>query len=195
MNTPEVVLYIATSLDGYIATPDGGIDWLASVEKEGLDYGYKAFYDSVDALIMGRVTYEQVLGFGEWPYPGKACWVFGQQISNGVGNPKDVCVVSDHPETFLAELAASGVKKAWLVGGGNLVSSFANRQLISEYIISIVPVLLGRGIPLFSGPGVMQNLRLEAAKRYDSGLVQMRYRAADTAVAAKRKANAAAVMA
>jgi len=175
-NTPEVVLYIATSLDGFIATPNGGLDWLASVEREGQDYGYKNFYDSVDALIMGRMTYEQVLGYGQWPYSGKSCWVFGRSLSNGAKEPNGVCVVNNHPAAFLAELARSGVKKAWLVGGGNLVSSFANHQLISEYIISVVPVLLGRGIPLFSGPGIMQNLQLEESKNFDSGLVQMRYR-------------------
>ncbi len=175
-NTPEVVLYIATSLDGFIATPTGGLNWLERAEQEGQDYGYKDFYNSVDALIMGQMAYEQILGYDQWPYSGKSCWVFGQSLSSGAKEPDGVCVVNDHPAAFLAGLARSGVKKAWLVGGGNLVSSFANHQLISEYVISVAPVILGRGVPLFSGPGIMQNLRLEGSKNFDSGLVQMRYR-------------------
>ncbi|MGB3312692.1 MAG: hypothetical protein WBG32_02970 [Nodosilinea sp.] len=75
----DIVLYIATSLDGFIATPEGGIDWLAAIEIPEEDYGYEAFYSSIDAIVMGRRTYDQVLSFGDWPYPGKPSYIMTHQ--------------------------------------------------------------------------------------------------------------------
>jgi dihydrofolate reductase len=170
----EVVLYIACSLDGYIATPDGGLDWLPQPDPaSGGDYGFQAFYDTVDALLIGSTTYQQVAGWGEWPHPGKSCWVFSSRDIPVAG--PDVILTSKRPVDALAEMAARGQERAWLVGGGKLVSSFRAVGLISEYIVTVIPVILGAGLPLFPDPGPREELRLVESRAYPDGLVQSRY--------------------
>ncbi len=170
----EIILYIAASLDGYIASPDGGVDWLSAVEVEGEDYGYEEFYESVDALLMGSKTYEQVLGFGEWPYTGKPCWVCtSRRLEQAL---PEVAFTASEPTRTLSELETRGLDRVWLVGGGRLAASFAKDKLISEYVISVAPILLGAGIPLFPSPSQKTDLVLSEAKPYPSGLVQLTYR-------------------
>lgn len=168
---PRCSVYIATSLDGYIARPDGGIDWLSAVERPGEDYGFAAFYASVDALVMGRKTWETALGFPEWPYAGRRVAV----MSSRPRTPR-------HGETFhagapaglLAALAADGVRHVY-VDGGATIRSFLAAGLVDELTVSIVPVLLGAGIPLF-GDGVPEKtLSLQSSRAFGSGLVQLRY--------------------
>lgn len=170
---PEVVYYVAASLDGRIATPDGGIDWLAPFEGTGEDYGYAKFYASVDAVLLGRKTYEKSLSFGEWPYPGRPCWVF----SRGRLEPSrpDVKATAREPAEVVAEIAALGLRRAWLVGGGELAAAFRSQGLITEHIVTIVPVILGVGIPLFAPGGAMESLKLAESRSYPGGLVQLRY--------------------
>ena len=170
----ETILYIATSLDGYIARKDGGIDWLSMVESPDTDYGYSDFYRSVDAAVMGRKTYELALGFGEWPYPGKPAYVFTRQ--QPASDRTDVTFTSALPDRVLRELDAQGLRRIWLVGGAELTAAFQRRRLIDEYIISVIPVVLGEGIPLFLPTGVEERLELVESQRYPTGLVQMRYR-------------------
>ena len=158
----EIVYYVAASLDGFIATSDGGIDWLKRFEGTGEDYGYGDFYASVEAVLMGRKTYEQCLQFPEWPYAGKPYWVFSR--SNG-----------NTPSGVVKEMQARGLRRAWLVGGGKLAAAFRAEGLITEHRVSIVPVLLGSGIALFDGPAPAGTLRLLGTKTYDSGIVQLRY--------------------
>lgn len=173
---PKVILYIAASLDGYIARRDGGIDWLAGVERPDTDYGYTRFYQSVDVALMGRKTYELARSFGDWPYPGKPAWVFTRQAFD---SPRpDVFFTAAPPAWSLADLAARGMKRVWLVGGAELVAAFQKERLIDEYIVSVIPVILGEGIPLFLPTGVEQGLELIDSQRYPSGLVQMTYRPA-----------------
>jgi dihydrofolate reductase len=168
---PTIALYIASSIDGYIARADGSIDWLDSVDGFDEDYGYQAFYDSVDALLMGSNTYTQVLGFGDWPYPGKPTYVF---FSHDLPNIlADVHIVPHDIQEMLPLIEHH--QKAWLVGGGALVKSFHQAGLIDEYIISIIPVVLGDGIALFQAPLTEQPLTLVSAQQYPSGLVQMHY--------------------
>src|SRR3569623_811172 len=102
----EVVYYVATGLDGYIASCGGGIDWLKRYECAGEDYGYAAFYGSVDAVLCGRRTYEQCLSFGDWPFPGRAGWVFSRQ--GLVSEPPEVTVTAEDPSIVLAGLAPGG---------------------------------------------------------------------------------------
>ena len=158
----EIVYYVAASVDGFIATPDGGIEWLKPFENTGEDYGYGEFYASIEAVLMGRKTYEQCLQFPEWPYAGKPYWVFSR--SNG-----------NTPSGVVKEMQARGLRRAWLVGGGKLAAAFRAEGLITEYMVSIVPVLLGSGIALFDGPAPAETLRLLGAKTYESGIVQLRY--------------------
>jgi dihydrofolate reductase len=142
---PKTILYIASSLDGYIARADGGIDWLSVVDREGTDYGYSEFYAGVDAIAMGSRTYEQVLGFGEWPYPGRQVFVFTHRPLERIS--PDINLTEQDPNDLVHELDRAGIRTLWLAGGGGLVASFMQHRLIDEYIISIVPAVLGDGIP------------------------------------------------
>lgn len=168
---PEVTLYIAVSADGYIARADGGIDWLRPYETG--DYGYRAFYDSVQALVMGRKTYEQALSFGEWPYPDKPSYVYTRRLQT---SPRpDVLFTRDPPATLLARLQAQGVTRVWLVGGGDLIATFRASQRIDEYWLFVIPLLLGDGIPLF-GTGPAEDLALVETQAFPTGVTLLRYR-------------------
>lgn len=169
----EIIYYVAASLDGNIATPDGGVDWLSRYNTEGEDYGYSAFFKSVDALIEGSRTYEQALGFSEWPHPGKPCWVCTRRPLES--RHPEVRFTSDAPEELVAELRRRGLRRVWLVGGARLAASFRKKGLIDQYIVSVIPTVLGSGIPLFGSPGPQENLKLVDCKPYSSGLVQLSY--------------------
>ncbi|MBE9110887.1 dihydrofolate reductase [Nodosilinea sp. LEGE 07298] len=172
----EIVLYIATSLDGFIATPEGGIDWLSAIETPEEDYGYEAFYTSVDAIVMGRRTYDQVLSWGDWPYPGKPSYIMTHQpLSSDLA---EVSATAQSPSDLMATWSALGYRRVWLVGGAALAAAFRAEGLISEYILSIIPVLLGNGIPLFMPPGPRAEVQLYQAETFTSGVVQLTYRAA-----------------
>jgi dihydrofolate reductase len=170
---PQVIYYVAASVDGYIATMDGGIEWLAPFEGTSEDYGYAEFYDSVEAVLLGRRTYETSLAFDEWPYPRKPCWVFSHGNIRSLS--ADVIRTAQGPLQVMDHMEKSGIKRAWLVGGGALAASFRAEGLITEYIITIVPVVLGAGVPLFTDPGPPERLQLVEAKSYPKGLVQLRY--------------------
>lgn len=172
----QISLYIATSLDGYIARPDGGIDWLDRVDRPGEDYGYARFLASVDGLLMGRKTYDLCLSFGAWPYPGSMSYVFTRGAP--VKTRDDVVFVQGAVDRALTDIAARGHRHLWLVGGGALVGAFRAQDLIDDYIISTIPTILGSGIPLFPPGGPERSLELVGARHYPSGLVQAHYRRA-----------------
>jgi dihydrofolate reductase len=169
----EVVYYVASSLDGFIATPEGGVEWLAPFEVAGEDYGYGSFYESVDAVLLGARTYEQALGFPEWPYSAKPTWVFAHGV-HGVTRG-GVTVTKATPAEVVSALDTQGIGRAWLVGGGRLAGSFRAAGLITEYIVSVIPVLLGAGVPLLGAEGSHEDLRLVGTTRYGNGIVQLRY--------------------
>jgi dihydrofolate reductase len=183
----EIIYYVATSLDGFIATPDGGIEWLAPFEAGGEDYGYAEFYASIDALLLGSRTYEQVLTFDAWPYPGKPCWVFSRRALAPVR--PEVIVTAQSPRQVAAELEARAIRRAWLVGGGQLAAGFRTEGLITEVIVAIIPVILGAGIPLFGATAPDPRVFSEASKVststlalqlvkhqvYPNGVVQLKY--------------------
>lgn len=171
---PNVVLFIAASLDGYIARADEGIDWLSIVEREGEDYGYAAFFAGIDAVIAGRKTYELGLTFGEWPYPNKKTFVFTHRPL--VTDRTDVQAVSGDAAEVLQAIQGQGLQNVWLVGGGAIVNAFLKHKLIDEYILSTIPIILGSGIPLFPPPAPEQQVELLTAKTFPSGLVQTHYR-------------------
>jgi dihydrofolate reductase len=169
----EVVYYVACSLDGYIATADGGVEWLAPFHGQGDDYGYAEFYSSVESLLMGSGTYEFALTQDPWPSPDKPSWVFTQR-ELPVAHP-NVTLASDDPGQVVESLKARGLERAWLMGGGELAASFRTRGLISRYMIFVVPVLLGAGIPLFAPTTGSEALKLVDAKPHASGIVELNY--------------------
>ena len=173
ISTLEVIYYVASSLDGYIATADGGVEWLAPFEGTEEDYGYTEFYESVDALLVGSRTYQQVVAFGEWPYPGKSCWVFTHRELEA--SRPEVTLTSQSPHELVSLLKGRGLRRVWLVGGAQIASSFREAGLITGYIISIMPVILGSGIRLFVPDGPKEDFELAECKSYSNGVVQLRY--------------------
>lgn len=169
----EIIYYVAASLDGYIAAPDGGVAWLHEFEGDE-DYGYAEFAASLDAVLMGRRTYEQVLTFGPWPYGDTPCWVFSH--AELAPAAPEVTITSATPQEVAAELAARGLERAWMVGGAELAAAFRSAGLITEYNVAIMPVILGAGIPLFGAPGQTDRLELIDSTPYASGVVMLRYR-------------------
>lgn len=166
-------VFIATSLDGFIARSDGSLDWLPGDDVE--DHGYTEFMATVDALVMGRKTFETVLTFGEWPFGTKPVVVLSSNPTALVAPPGAVCtMMSGTPAEVVAQLAARGMQHLY-IDGGVTIQRFLDAGLIQRVIITRVPVLLGSGIPLF-GP-VAHDIRLThvATRAYPSGLVQSEY--------------------
>lgn len=147
MKNNKVVLYIAMSLDGYIARPDGSVDWLMDVEADGGDGGYGEFYKTVGTVVMGRLTYDEVLVLSEdFPYADKPCYV----LSRSKQTPAPHVVFTDEAlTTLIPRLKLTSEGDVWLVGGGQLVADFLEANLLDELQITIIPKVLGEGIPLF----------------------------------------------
>lgn len=163
MEKRNVVLYIAESLDGFIATKDDSLEWLLSVEGEG-DNGFAEFYDSMDTVIMGRKTYDWIMEHenGKFPYHGKQCFVFSKNQKEDTENVK---FINKDIVEFIQNLKTETGSKIWLVGGTQLIKAFQKANLIEEYIVSIAPALIGDGKPLFSS-GMKENLHLERVRTF-----------------------------
>jgi dihydrofolate reductase len=170
----EVIYSAACSLDGYIATADGKVDWLKPFQGQTNDDGTARLYASVDALLLGSHTYEFALKLGQWPSSDKPSWVFTRRDLR-VLHPS-ITLTGETPAQVLALLASRGLRRAWLMGGGKLAASFHAAALISEYVLSVFPVLLGSGIPLFAPhsapPDGLHLVRVRPAK---SGIVELVY--------------------
>ena len=170
-----IKLYIATSLDGFIAREDGSIDWLTDYENNSeTDYGYSEFYSAIGTVLMGRKTYEQVLGFGNWPYKEKKTYVFTRQ-KELLDHENDVEFFSGGIRNLVQQLKESTEKDIWLVGGSQLIKSFLEEDLVHSLIIFIVPIILGNGIPLFDHIGKQIKLRTLCIEKYENGLVRVEY--------------------
>ncbi|MDH4199302.1 MAG: dihydrofolate reductase family protein [Spirochaetia bacterium] len=168
----KVILYIAMSLDGYIARPDGDISWLSVVEQEGEDYGYKSFTETVDTVIMGRKTYEKILSFGiEFPHKDKKVYVISRSRKGSDGNVE----FSDNVDALLSNLKNTQGKNIYLDGGAELVNDMMQRDLLDEMIISVIPFMPGNGIRLFQEINKEHKLRLMDSQLFSSGLVQLHY--------------------
>lgn len=171
-------VFIATSLDGFIARGDGSIDWLElanSTVPAGEDCGYARFFASVDALVMGRASFELVLGFAEWPYGDKPVYVLSsslRQLPSGV--PRSVSLLDMSPHEVVSVAAQAGHHHLY-IDGGRTIQSFLAAGLISELTITVIPVLLGSGISLFGELPRDIPLRLLSAKATPFGFVQSHY--------------------
>jgi dihydrofolate reductase len=166
-------VFIATSLDGFIARDDGALDWLPV--GGGEPHGYDEFMATVDALVIGRKTFETVLTFDEWPYGRKPVIVLSTRPSELVAPGDAVCeFMAGTPHEIVSRLAERGMKHLY-IDGGVTVQRFLEAGLIQRMIITRIPVLLGSGIPLFGS--LSRDIRLEhvATRSYPSGLVQSEY--------------------
>jgi dihydrofolate reductase len=170
----KVKLFIASSLDCYIAREDGDIDWLFTDD----DYGYTKFYDSIDTIIVGRKSYDQSLTFDEYLYKGKKVYVFTRKKvrKKNNNNEQDVEYIDTNIQDFVTSLTQSIGKDIWLIGGGEIVSVLLNAGLVDEIILSIHPIILGTGIPLLRDIQKEVNLKLENSLSFDSGLTQLYYK-------------------
>lgn len=170
----KVVLYIATSIDNYIARKDGSVDWLdATPNPEKLDYGYYSFYKDIDTTLMGNGTFQEVLGFNvPFPYPDKTNYVFSR---NSGLKDSNVEFISEDIAGFVADLKQQKGKDIWLVGGGQINTILLNAGLVDEMIITRIPIVLGEGIPMFSGIPKETVLDLKKSEDFNNGIVQMTY--------------------
>jgi len=146
MHQRKCILYIAMSIDGFIADESGGVKWLEENGKGEGDNGYSQFLAQVDTIIMGKTSYDQVLTFGEFPYPHHKCYVYSHHEQ---GSTQYVEFTQQSEIELLDSIRAHPGKDIWLLGGTKIVDSFLKQNLIDEFIITIIPVILGRGIPLF----------------------------------------------
>lgn len=173
----HVSVYIAVSADGFIAREDGGLDWLPQGGEDGEDYGYHAFMASVDALVMGRKTFRTVLGFGEWPYGEMPVVVLTRTLTRA-DVPRDirphVTVTGGSPPDVLAQLVDSGARRIYL-DGGKTIQGFLIGSLVDRLILTTIPVLIGRGRPLFGPVPADVHLEHVETRSFPSGIVQTTY--------------------
>jgi dihydrofolate reductase len=182
--------YCAMSLDGYIAESDDTLEWLLGYRGsyEGDDAesgkgkaGYEGFYDGVGAVVMGSVTYEFILrepaAGTEWPYKGKPTWILStRELPEPEGEDVDVRIVDAKiPELYDEMIAAAGERNLWVVGGGNVASQFADAGLLDDVLVTVVPVVLGEGKPLFDRRLPGGPMQLTGTRAFDTGMVELRY--------------------
>ena len=178
---PAVILYIAASLDGYIARPDGSVDWLPPPPEPGDspaadDYGYADFIAGIGVTLMGRATYEQILSFGgDYPYPGIPAYVLSRTRAGQRDAHAQFVDGADLP-ALVSRLKAQQDKNIWLLGGGQLAREFLRLDLIDRIELFILPLLLGSGIPLFPPPAPQRDLQLVKCQAHPGGLAQLTYR-------------------
>ncbi|MBF0277366.1 MAG: dihydrofolate reductase [SAR324 cluster bacterium] len=168
-------VFIATSIDGFIAREDASLDWLETANSsvpEGEDCGFHAFFSSVDILVMGRNTYEKVLSFGEWPYREKPVIVLS---SRALEIPPDLRKMVEHssetPEKLYKRLSEKGLNRLY-IDGGDTIRRFLEAGLIHDLTITVIPVIIGKGLSLFGGLKRDVSLKHISSKIYDFGFIQ-----------------------
>jgi dihydrofolate reductase len=181
----RTVYYAASSLDGYIAEADDALDWLTKYQgsydgpgAEPMKGSYDRFYDGIGALVMGSATYEFVLDeVSEWPYAGKPVWILSSRdLPRPAGEDVDVRIGPARVPDICDELsAAAGERDVWVVGGGNVASQFADEGLLDELLVTVVPVVLGTGKPLFDRRLPGGPMQLTGTHTWDTGMVELRY--------------------
>jgi len=174
----KLSVFIATSLDGYIARYNGKLDWLEmnSNKSKVEDLGYDNFYGSIDCIVMGRNTFEKVVSFPEWPYHNKRVIVLSRrwkQIPDQFAELAEL--YSGKVELLTVELQNQGVRNVY-VDGGVTIQSFMQAELLSEITITTVPIILGKGLSLFGNTRDDLKLELIHSRSFDSGFVQAKYR-------------------
>ena len=171
----KIIVHIATSADGYIARPDGDLEWLTSRPAPPGFYGMNAFMKTVDTKVIGRKTYEHSLRLGA-PFSAKDRHVVFSRQAPPDDTPPGVEFVSGAIGPFVERLREQPGKDIWLMGGGELIASFLDERAIDEFVVSVVPVFIGDGIPLIARRHRHTPLELLSVERFEDGLVQLRYR-------------------
>jgi dihydrofolate reductase len=171
----EIILYIAISLDGYIAKKNGTVDWLQGCTNDpNIDNGYNNFYNTIDTVVMGRRTYEQIineLSPDIWVYKDKKCYV---ATKSNCENDCRAEFISKNITEFIKDLKKKKGKDIWLVGGAKLIDEFIKENLIDKYVVTIIPTILGEGIPLFLDKNPEIKLKPISTK-ITAGMVELTY--------------------
>ncbi len=170
----KIILYTASSLDDFIARKNGAIDWLENPEviPGGEDFGYGAFYNSIDTTLMGNNTFRQVVGFGgPFPYQDKKNFVFSKNKRTSGHEHADF--ITGDPALFCREIKAAEGKDIWLVGGGEINTLLMENRLIDKLIITKIPIPLGSGIPLFHDADWKSKFQTVSTRVYEKGVVQL----------------------
>lgn len=176
--TRKVILYIATSLDGYIAQPNDELSFLSIVEQEGQDYGYSDFIKTVDAVIVGRKTYDKVISMGfDFPHADKDAYIITRTPKPNIGSVK---FYTDDLKSLVDKLKSEKGKNIFCDGGAEIVNELLKADLIDEFIISVIPILVGNGTKLFNDGRPEIKLELVSVKSFDKGLTQLHYKRSDT---------------
>lgn len=168
----KLVLFIATSLDGYIATEEDSLEWLFKVEGEG-DNGYSEFIENIDTILMGRRTYDWVMDKenGNFPYKQQKCYVFSRTLK---GKNENVEFVDEDIASFTNKLKQTAGKNIWIIGGGDLLHYFIKERLVDEFFITVAPTIIGRGIPLFKKMDFEMELKLIGTRTFNQ-FVELHY--------------------
>ena len=171
----KLKLYIAISLDGKIAKPNGDVKWLEEIPNpDHSDYGYADFYQSIDTTVMGFNTYHEIIHFGtDFPYPDKINYVFTRKTDKS--DTKFVHFITGDIASFIKDLKKKEGKDIWLVGGAQMSTLLLNHQLIDELYIFVMPVVIGEGIPLWDGKVIEKQLKLADFQNFASGVVMLKY--------------------
>ena len=174
----QVVLYIAMSLDGYIAKPNDDLGFLSIVEKEGEDYGYTDFVSTIDTVILGRKTYDWVMNqVGEFPHADKTAYIITRAARPAIGK---TVFYTGGLTGLVRKLKAEDGQNIYCDGGAEVVNELLKNGLLDELIISVIPILVGNGTRLFKDGRPEQKLKLVGAKTFETGLTQLLYRRGDS---------------
>lgn len=168
----KIVLFIAQSLDGYIATKDDSLDWLFKVEGEG-DNGYSEFFETVDTILIGKRTYDWVMEQekGQFPYQNKDCYVFSR---SPLDDTNEVKFVNEDIVNFTDNLKKEEGENIWIVGGGDILHTFLKEKLVDELILTVAPTIIGEGIPLFKAGDYQLDLSLVGTRTFNQ-FVELHY--------------------
>ncbi|TWI57804.1 dihydrofolate reductase family protein [Halalkalibacter nanhaiisediminis] len=172
-NQRKIVLFIAQSLDGYIATKGDSLDWLFKVEGEG-DNGYSEFFETIDTILIGKRTYDWIMKHekGQFPYQNKDCYVFSR---SQLDDTNDVKFVNEDIVNFTHNLKKEEGKNIWIVGGGDLLHTFLKEKLVDELILTVAPTIIGEGIPLFKIGDYQLDLSLKGTRTFNQ-FVELHYK-------------------
>jgi len=175
----KIIVYIATSVDGYIARPDGDVEWL-NRRPRAIDYGMREFYPTIDTILWGRKTYDWLLSYSK--RHGETAGLVDTKLANYVFSRQPpqralpgVDFISEPVKAFAERLRATPGKHIWMMGGGELIASFLDVGEIDEFDIHVIPVFIGEGIPLVAPRHRDIPLRLRSSKKYADGVVRLHY--------------------
>lgn len=172
----KTILYIATTLDGKIARKDGSLDWLfALANPNQIDHGYGQFLSTIGTTVMGKNTYNEILGFGvDWPYAGMHSYVVTTDNDFKSTTP-DTLIVTTNLTEFVNDLKKKNEKDIWLIGGGQLIASFLENELLDRMILTLIPTTIGEGIPLFPEIAIETSWTLTSVERFETGVINLTY--------------------